>query len=74
MCLSQAAAVLVNERVRKVPIVFFQQQGAPALRADGKALTDDYIPFRANPTGAHPSRHTPKIPQKSRRHRGAVLA
>lgn len=43
--------MLVNERVRKVPIVFFQQQGAPALRADGKALTDDYVPFRANPTG-----------------------
>jgi preprotein translocase subunit SecY len=52
VCLQTALAVLVVEGVRKVPIAFFQLQGG----AGGPAtpLTDDHIPFRANPTGIQP--------------------
>ncbi len=53
-----ALAVLVVEGVRKVPIAFFQLQGgatAGAASARGAtALSNDHIPFRANPTGVQP--------------------
>ena len=53
-----AAAVVCIESVRRVPIVFFQQQGGPPgpplLDEHGRPLTDDYVPFRANPTGIQP--------------------